>query len=225
MKLRFLLTFCMFLLCLISFSQYESSGTQFRGGLQLSGLQLPSSVGNYGMSFGPGIDFAWSPEDSRAEVYFNGTYFLPSRSVTTDQVYLGSSSAEATLTQKTSILALGVGGRYFFMDRTENNFNAYATITVSYLFANTKATYTNVPNGYAPYYGDQTSGKSNQAMVNAGVGMEYLVSDGGSVFAEACYRFPATSYNSRTGYAEEVQIVAHPWFSLGYRFSIGGGGW
>ncbi|HWB27482.1 MAG TPA: hypothetical protein VG738_18530 [Chitinophagaceae bacterium] len=228
MKRRFLLLVGISLSSCSLFAQYSSS-SQFRGGIQINGLQYPSSVGNYGMSFGPGIDFAYAPDNSRFEYAFNGSYYLPSASITTGYVYNSdmSSEAEATLTQKTSTIALGAGGRYFFMDREDHDLLPYATVSATLVLANTTSSWARVPQGYAPYYGDQTSGKSAQWMVNFGAGIEYVVGayGGGAVFAEANYRFPTGTYNSRTGYSEDVQIPAHPWFSFGYRFSIGGGGW
>ena len=201
-----------------------SANAQFRGGIQLNGLKLPSSAGNYATSFGPGIDFSWSPDESRTDFFFNGAYFLPSKSVTTGYVSSGNSQAQATLTQKTSFIGLGLGGRYFFMDREERDFNAYATASANLLLGNTKASYSSIPQGYEPYYNDGASGNTHQVMISIGVGAEYRVAETGAVFIEAQYRFPTGTYNSRTGYDGDLQIPGHPWFSVGYKFSFGGGG-
>jgi len=202
---------------------FISANSQFRLGFQASGLKLPASAGNYGMSFGPGVDLSYSPDESKIEYYFNGAYFLPATSVGTGLVYdNNSSSTEATLTQKTSLIGLSLGARYFFTDRTENDFNAYAAANANFVFGNTTSSYSNVPQGYSPAYNDGSSGKSSQVMVGLGIGVEYNLGSG-NIFAEAQIRFPASSYNSRTGYADDVQIPAHPWFSVGYRFSFGGG--
>ena len=200
------------------------SNAQFKLGVQGSILKLPQSAGNYGMSFGPGVDLSYSPDESKFEYYFNGAYFLPATSVSTGLVYYNSSSADATLTQKTSVLALGLGARYFLLDRDASDFNIYGAVSVNYLFANTTAAYSNVPANYAPAYDDGAGGKSNQAMIGLGLGMEYKLGDG-AIFADANLRFPASSYNSRTGYADDVQIPGHVWFSFGYKFSLGSSGW
>jgi hypothetical protein len=199
-----------------------SANAQFRLGLQASGLKLPKSTGDYGMSFGPGVDVAYSPDESKIEYYFSGSYFLPVSSVGYGLVYDNSSSSTtATLTQKTSLLALGLGARYYFIDR-ESDFNVYAAANVSYLMANTTATYSNVPAGYSPAYNDDAGGKSNQFMIGAGIGFEYKIGSG-AIFADGHFRFPTSTYNSRTGYASDVEIPAHLGFSVGYRFSLGGG--
>jgi len=203
-----------------------SANAQFRGGIQANALKLPKSAGNYGMNFGTGIDFSWSPDESKVEYFFNGGYFLPSKSLSTGYVYQGFNQREAPLTQKTSLIALGLGGRYFFMDRQESNFNVYATASINLLFGNTTATYSNVPSGYAPAYNDGAAGKTHQAMVSLGLGFEYKVGETGAVFAEAQYRLATGSYNSRTGYESDngdLEIPGHPWFSAGYKFSFGGG--
>jgi hypothetical protein len=178
------------------------------------------------MSFGPGINFSYAPDETRYEAYFNGNYFLPASSVSTGQVWdvTGTSSHDATLTQKTSLIALSLGGRYFFMDRQDNDFTIYAHGSADYVFGNTTASYSSVPAGYSPAYNDGSAGKSSQLMIGLGLGFEYNLGSG-SVFGEANLRFPASSYNSRTGYASDVQIPGHLWFSAGYRFTLGGGGW
>lgn len=211
---------CVIAICTFVFI---SANAQFRGGIQLNGLKLPASAGNYALSFGPGIDLGWSPDESKTEFFFNGAYFLPSKSVGTGYVTSGNNGAQATLTQKTSFIGLGLGGRYFFMDREENDFNIYATASANLLLGNTTAEYTNVPPGYEPYYNDKAAGKTHQVMISLGIGAEYKVGETGAAFIAAQYRFPTGTYNSRTGYDGDLQIPGHPWFSIGYKFSFGGG--
>lgn len=197
---------------------------QFRLGFQGSSLKLPSSAGNYGSSFGPGVDFAYNPDESRFEYYFNGTYFLPAKSTMSYDVYGNSgTSATGTLTSKTSLIGLVLGARYFFMDRTENDFSLYAAANLNLVLGNTTASLSNLPAGFVPAYNalDGTGGNTKQTMIGLGIGGEYNVGSG-SIFAEANYRFPTGEYNSRTGYSGDVQIPGHPWFSVGYRFSLGG---
>lgn len=200
-----------------------SANAQFRGGLQANALKLPKSAGNYGMNFGPGIDFSWSPDDSKAEFFFNGGYFLPATSNGTSYGFEGNQNV--AMTQKTSFIALGLGGRYFFMDREESDFNVYGTGSANLLLGNTTASYSNAPNGFYPGSGD--AGKTHQTMISLGLGFEYKVGETGAIFAEAQYRFPTGSYNSRTGYEGDngdLEIPGHLWFSAGYKFSFGGGG-
>jgi len=197
---------------------------QFRLGFQASSLKLPSSVGNYGSSFGPGVDFSYSPDESRFEYYFNGAYFLPAKSTTSYTVYNSDgAAANATLTSKTSLIGLVLGARYFFMDRTENDFRLYAAANLNMVLGNTTATLANLPAGFVLAYDalDGAGGSTNQTMIGLGIGGEYNIGSG-SIFAEANYRFPTAQYNSRTGYSGDVQIPGHPWFSVGYRFSLGG---
>jgi len=211
-------------LCLLALSVIflVSANAQFRFGVQAAALKLPASAGNYPLTFGPGVDIAYSSDESNIEYFFNGSYFLPVKSTGTGFVYSGTDEAQVTVTQKTSLIGLELGARYFFTNRSENDFNFYATGNANLLLGNTTATFNNVPAGYAPAYDDGNSGKSSQLMVGLGVGMEYKISSG-SIFAEAQFRFPASTYNSRTGYSDDVQVPAHPWFSAGYRFSFGGG--
>jgi hypothetical protein len=197
---------------------------QFRLGFQASSLKLPSSAGNYGRSFGPGVDFAYNPEESRFEYFFNGAYFLPASSSMPYTVYSNvGATANATLTSKTSLIGLVLGARYFFMDRTENDFSLYATANLNLVLGHTSATLSNLPAGFDASYNalDGAGGNTKQAMIGLGIGGEYNVGSG-SIFAEANYRFPTGEYNSRTGYSGDVQIPGHPWFSVGYRFSLGG---
>jgi len=201
---------------------FISANAQFRGGIQLNGLKLPSSAGNYPLSFGPGIDIGWSPEESKTEFFFNGGYFLPAKSVSTGTIFNGNSSTTVSFTQKTSFIGLGLGGRYFFMDRDENNFNVYATASANLLLGNTKSSIPNPPPGYESY-AKESSNNTHQVMISLGLGAEYKLTETGAVFISAQYRFPTGTYNSRTGYDGDLQIPGHPWFSLGYKFTIGGG--
>src|SRR4051812_13909200 len=116
-----------------------SANAQFRIGVQASGLKLPKSTGNYGMSFGPGVELGYSPDESKIEYYFSGTYFLPVSATGTGVVYNSNTGASTTanLTAKTSIIALSLGARYFILDR-ENDFNVFVPANASYLMATTK---------------------------------------------------------------------------------------
>ncbi len=201
---------------------FSSANAQFRLGVQGSMLKLPQSVGNYGTSYGPGVDFAFSPDESKIEYYLNVAYFLPASAPGYYTFYTadGSNSTNGPGTDKTSLIGFVLGSRYFFLDREDNDFNIYGTANANYVFANTKSVYT-VPAGYVDP--GSSSGNSNQLMIGLGIGFEYKLNDAGSIFAEGQFRFPATTYNSRDGYSEDVQIPAHPWLSVGYKFSFGGG--
>jgi len=205
---------CIIAICTIVFI---SANAQFRGGVQLNALKLPASAGNYGMSFGPGIDVAWSPDEAKYEAFFNAGYYLPAKSVSKES---GFGSTQPTVTDKTSFIALGLGGRYYFLDRQESDFNVYATASVNLLLGNTKTSYAGFPQGYQP---DDALSTTHQFMISAGAGASYKVAETGSAFLEAQYRLPTGTYNSRTGYVGDLEIPGHPWFSVGYRFTIGGG--
>ena len=84
-------------LVLSSIVLFVSANAQFRVGVQASGLKLPKSTGNYGMSFGPGVDVGYSPDESKIEYYFSGSYFLPVSSAGTGLVYGNNSSTTTAI--------------------------------------------------------------------------------------------------------------------------------
>jgi hypothetical protein len=172
--------------------------------------------------FGFGANALYSKKGDKNSFFGDFAYYLPGTKKGTtygnsNSSLISPSQIEVDVTTKISGIGARVGyRRYFMKEISEDGFNIYGQLYAGIMIFNGK----NTLGTYDTKYSVQLEPTSSASgfIIGGGLGMEYSISSKLHIFAEPNFSFPASAYNSRDGFVEEIQVPPSVSLNAGVRF-------